>query len=168
MSAGHIRQRSPGSWELRYRVAGAVRTATVRGRKSDAQARLRELQVAVDRGEHVAPSKITVGQLASQRIAAWHTAGRISGRTREGYETSAKLLSPIGDIPVQRLGSADVERWHLELRHLSSSAKRAAHGVLQRAMADAVRHRICARNAASRSRPAASRQEGGGSHAHGR
>jgi integrase len=110
---------------------------------------LRAALTAVDRGEHVEPSRITVGELVRKRIEAWHASGRISGRTRETYETSAKLLAPIGNILVQKLGSADVELLHLGWRHLSTWSKRAGHGVLQRALGDAVRHRICVRNAAA-------------------
>jgi integrase len=146
--SGHLRQRSPNSWELRYRVNGTVRTTTVKGSKTQAKARLRELLVAADRGEHVAPSNITVSQLVAERIAAWHAGGRISASTREAYLTGATRMAPIGDIPVQRLGSADVERWHLGMGRLSGSAKRSTHGLLARALGDAVRHRICTRNAA--------------------
>jgi hypothetical protein len=38
---GHIRQRSRGSFELRYRVGGKTHTATFRGTKTDAQKELR-------------------------------------------------------------------------------------------------------------------------------
>jgi integrase len=105
--------------------------------------------VAADRGQHIEPSRLAVAQLVAERIAAWHAAGRISASTRELYLAGAKLLAPIGDVSVQRLGSADIERLHLGWHHLSTSARRAAHGVLQRALADAVRHRICTHNAAS-------------------
>jgi integrase len=154
MSAGHIRPRGADTWELRYeapRVAGRRRTVTTtfHGTRKAAAAKLRALMVKVDRGEHVEPTRLTVVSHVAERIETWNEAGRISGRTRESYEVAAKLLAPIGGIPVQRLGTADVERWHLEMRHLSASAKRAAHGVLQRALADAVRHKLCTRNAAA-------------------
>ena len=50
MSTGHIRQRSPGAWEIRYRVADKTRTETVRGGKREAQRRLRELLTLADQG----------------------------------------------------------------------------------------------------------------------
>ena len=44
MTAGHIRQRSPGSWELRYTIGTdpatgkrKTATATVRGSRKDAE-----------------------------------------------------------------------------------------------------------------------------------
>jgi integrase len=153
VSTGTIRTRG-ASFEIKFdlpRAPGAprqTRFVTFHGTKRAARARLRELQATVDRGEYVERSGLTAAQLVAERIAAWHAGGRISGRTAELYEVAAKRLSPIGEIPVQRLGSADVERWHLSLKHLSTSAKRAAHGILQRALADAVRHRLVNRNAA--------------------
>jgi integrase len=149
MSAGHVRQRSPGSWEVRWRADGKVCTRTIKGGKKAAQRALREALSAVDKGEHVEPSRLTVAAHVAERIAAWHAAGRITGRSREAYETSAKLLEPIGAIAVQRLGTADVERLHLGWRHLGASARRSAHGLLKRALAEAVRHKLCARNPAA-------------------
>lgn len=76
---GHIRQRSPGSFELRYRVGGAVRTETIRTTsKKAAAARLRELLVAVDRNEHVTPSRMTLATWMAERISMW----QLSPRTR--------------------------------------------------------------------------------------
>ena len=53
---GHIRQRSAGSWELRYPLPTDRRHPhrDARGSKKAAQAKLRELMAAVDHGEHVA------------------------------------------------------------------------------------------------------------------
>ena len=57
---GHIRERSPGAFELRYSLGidpatGRRRTATatVRGSRKDAERELRRLLQAVDTGEHV-------------------------------------------------------------------------------------------------------------------
>lgn len=53
---GTIKQRSPGSWEIQVfvgRDANGKRIrkgATVRGKKSDAQRRLREILADLDRG----------------------------------------------------------------------------------------------------------------------
>ena len=69
-----------------------------------------ELLVAADKGEAIAPSKITVGQHVAARIEPWRAAGRISGRTRENYKFAAERLEPLGDIPVQQLDHADIER----------------------------------------------------------
>jgi integrase len=66
---GHIRERSPGSYELRYTLgtdaASGKRktaTATVRGTRKDAERELRRLLSAVDSGE-------TIGGPAKSRSA---------------------------------------------------------------------------------------------------
>jgi integrase len=155
MSTGSIRTRGLNRHEIKYdlpRARGEPRRTkfvTFHGSKKAARAHLRELQATADRGEYVERSGLTVARLIEERVAAWHAAGRISARTAEFYEAAARRLAPIGAVAVQRLGSADVERLHLGWRHLSTSARRAAHGILERALADAVRHRVCTRNAAA-------------------
>ena len=66
---GHIRERSPGSFELRYSLGTdpakgkrRIATATVRGTKKEAERELRRLLRTVDTGEHVDPTRITVRQ----------------------------------------------------------------------------------------------------------
>ena len=50
MSGGHIRQRSPGSWEIRYKSARRTFTKTIHGSKAAAQRALREIIVDHDKG----------------------------------------------------------------------------------------------------------------------
>lgn len=76
MSSGHIRQRGPGVWQLKYdthrdAITGrrVTRYRTVKGTKAAAQRVLRELLAAVDRGTHVDPSKVTVGSWLQQWLA---------------------------------------------------------------------------------------------------
>jgi hypothetical protein len=64
---GHIRERSSGSWELRYSLgtdpATGKRqtvTTTVRGDRRVAEKELRRLLRSVDTGEHVDPSRLSV------------------------------------------------------------------------------------------------------------
>ncbi len=65
---GTIRQRNPGSWEIQAflgRDANGKRirkTETVRGKKSDAQRRLREILSEVDRGAIPANTRYRVGE----------------------------------------------------------------------------------------------------------
>jgi hypothetical protein len=69
-----------------------------------------------DRGEHVAPSK--VHGRAAREGANRHLARQRQDRARaaEGYTNLLpQLVADLGDIPLQRLGSAGVERWHGEL-----------------------------------------------------
>jgi hypothetical protein len=74
---GHIRQRSPGSWELRYSpgtdaATGKRRilTATVRGDRKAAERELRRLLRTLDDGSHVDPTRITLRAWFVQWLAA--------------------------------------------------------------------------------------------------
>jgi integrase len=150
-SGGHIRQRSPGSWELRWRANGKVVTRTVRGTKAEAKAALRAAMGAVDRGEHVNPSKITVTEHVQVRIDHWHATGRIGARCVEIYEALlVRITAGPGSIALQKLTTLDIERWHGRLfeQKLSIRTVRAAHALLARALADGVRHHLVARNVA--------------------
>jgi integrase len=149
--SGHIRSRSAGSFELRYRVDGKVKTETFRGSKKAAQARLRALMTAADRGEHVDPSKLTVAEHVRARIEQWQASGQIRARAAENYtDLLVWIAAGLGTIPVQRLTTLDVERWHRELieRGLAPRTVRIAHALLARALADAVKHRLVVRNVA--------------------
>jgi hypothetical protein len=62
--SGHIRERSPGSWEVRYSrgtdpATGKrlVVTSAVRGPRKEAEKELRRLLRTLDTGEHVDPTR---------------------------------------------------------------------------------------------------------------
>jgi hypothetical protein len=87
---GHIRERSPGSWEIRYDVGtdpatGKRRTATatVRGDRKAAETELRRLLRTRDTGEHVDPTRLTVGQWLSQWLKAVRE--EVSPKSHERY-----------------------------------------------------------------------------------
>ena len=115
MSAGHIRARGPGAWELKYDLGRdpitgkrQVRYKTVRGTKRDAQRELRELLGAVDKGRHVDPGKLTVGAWLGQWLEeARHN---VSPKTHERYaEIVHKHLVPaLGAIPLAKLAPVHI------------------------------------------------------------
>ena len=64
---GHIRERSEGAFEIRYSLGTNLATgkrrlvtATVHGTRKEAEKELRRLLRALDTGEHVDPTRITV------------------------------------------------------------------------------------------------------------
>src|SRR4051794_13356917 len=97
---GHIRERSPGSYELRYSLGTdsatgkrKLATATVRGSRKDAEKELRRLLRSLDTGEHVDPTRITLREW----LAAWLAAVReeIAPKTHERYsELVNHFLAP--------------------------------------------------------------------------
>lgn len=73
---GHIRERSSGSFELRYALGAdpatgkrKVATTTVRGSRKDAEKELRRLLRSLDTGEHVDPTRMTVREWLSTWLA---------------------------------------------------------------------------------------------------
>jgi integrase len=159
---GHIRQRTPGSWELRYGLPrgpdGKRRTATLtfRGSKKEAAAKLRELMGAVDKGLHVDKRKLNVEDHVRARIDHWRSMGRIGGRCAEHYYTLLVLIRPeLGSIEIQQLTTMDVERWHAKMRQrgLAARTMRAAHALLARALSEALRHNLVVRNVAREQGP---------------
>ena len=87
-ATGHIRQRSPGSWELRYGLGTdpatgkrRIVTTTVKGTRRVAERELRRLLHAVDNGEHVDPTRITVREWLTHWLAAART--EVSPKTHE-------------------------------------------------------------------------------------
>jgi hypothetical protein len=69
---GHIERRDDGAFRLRYRINGKRQSKTLpRGTtKAEAGKELRKVLGSVETGEHVDPTRITVGQWIDQWIAA--------------------------------------------------------------------------------------------------
>src|SRR5947207_5535549 len=97
--SGHIRERSPGSFELRYNLGTdpatgkrKLATATVRGSRKDAEKELRRLLRSLDTGEHVDPNRITVREW----LATWLGAVRseVAPKTHERYCDVVKHFRP--------------------------------------------------------------------------
>jgi integrase len=158
VSGGHIRQRSPGSWEIRFRANGRVITTTVRGTKADAQKELRSRLHAVDQGEHVDPSKMTLAQW----LVRWLEIVRveIEPQTFERYSTivDSHFVPALGGALLKKLTGADIQqayaKWATSGRAdgheggLAASTRRTLHAVLHAALDRAVELKILGRNPA--------------------
>jgi integrase len=110
MTAGHIRQRSLGSWELRYRVRGKAATATVRGSRKDAERELRKRLVAIDKGDQADPTKMTAGEWFDRWLSI--TKPEISPTTYDHYRrfVDGYLKPRLGRIGLAKLSRADVQQ----------------------------------------------------------
>jgi integrase len=169
--SGHIRRRGKQSWEVKFddgrdpatgkRIIGY---ASVKGARKDAERRLIELLKARDDGAYVEPSKLTVAEHVRARVAQWEVAGDISPKTAERYrELVANQIVPhLGAKLLQRLKPADLEAWHstLKIKGRKSgeggvSAKTIAHAnqVLKKALGDALKNDLIARNVAVSQQP---------------
>jgi hypothetical protein len=166
---GHIRQRSPRSFELRYSFGAdpatgkrKVATSTIRGTRKDAEKELRRLLHAVDTGQHVDPSRVRVTEFVRARIAQWEIAGKkpISAKTAERYREllENQIVPHIGAKSLQKLRPVDIESWQTTLRAsgrkdgkggISARTIGHAHRVLSKALRDAVRHGLVVENVAA-------------------
>jgi integrase len=173
MSAGHIRPRGKGSWELKFDAGRdpatgrrMTRYKTVRGTKKDAQRELRYLLGTIDDGSNVEASKITVAEHVRARVEQWAAAydptakKGISPKTAERYRelVENQLVPHIGQKLAQKLTPADIEQWHATLSvsgrkggkgGVSARTIGHAHRILVHALRDGQKHGLLPRNVAS-------------------
>ena len=161
--SGHIRQRSPGSFELRYSLGTdpatgkrKIATATVRGTRKDAEKELRRLLRSLDTGEHVDPNRITVREW----LETWLGAARseVAPKTHERYgEIVNHFLAPaLGNLQLAKLAPVHIQeaynRWAASGRRdgkpggLSPQTRRHIHRILSTALTRAVEQQVLARN----------------------
>ena len=114
--AGHIRQRSPGSFELRYSLGTdpatgkrKIATATVRGTRKDAEKELRRLLRSLDTGEHVDPNRITVREWLETWLGAVRS--EVAPKTHERYGEIVNhfLASALGNLQLAKLAPAHIQ-----------------------------------------------------------
>ena len=158
-SAGHIRQRTPGSWELRYSLGrdpatSERRTITtkVKGSRKDAEKELRRLLPTVDVGDHVAPDRVTLMAWAEH----WFAIGCPGQRRRKVGQLSQEryaqllrmyVLPVLGGLKLQRLTSTDIESLYAGLeKRLAARTLHFVHCTLGACLGAAVRSRKLARS----------------------
>src|SRR5215470_4401480 len=157
---GSIQSRSPGSFRLRYDlgrdpVTGKRRiaTTTVSGARKDAERELTRLLRTADTGEHVDPSRMTVGQW----LDLWLDTIRaeVSPKTHESYAeiVSCYLAPAFGSARLDKLAPSQIQKaynsWtRQDGKPLSPRTRRYIHVILKSALARAVEQQSLARNPA--------------------
>jgi integrase len=162
---GHIRERSPGSFELRYSLGTdpatgrrKIATATVRGTAKDAAKELRRLLSAVDNGDHVNPTRMTVREW----LATWLAAIReeVSPKSHERYEEIVRnFLGPaLGNLRLAKLAPVHIQEAYNALATsgrrdgkeggLAPRTRRHIHRILKSALSRAVKQQLLGRNPA--------------------
>jgi integrase len=163
---GHIRVRSPGTFEIRYTLGTdpatgkrKIATATVRGMRKEAEKELRRLLHTLDTGEHVEPNRITV----QAWLSTWLDTVRaeVSPKTVERYGDIVRgfLIPAIGNLMLNKLTAAHIQaaynRWAETGRRdgkeggLSPRTRRHIHRILKSALSRAVKQQLVARNPAA-------------------
>jgi len=169
--SGHIRRSGKHSWELKFDIGRDESSGkritqfhSFKGTKKEAKLKLAELVASVGQGSYVTRSHLTVGEHVAARIGKWEALGKISPKTIERYrELLANQIIPhIGQKPLQKLKSADIEAWHAILKTvgrkdgqggLSTLTIRHAHRLLSKALKEGMRHDLVARNVATAEQP---------------
>src|SRR5690349_7674601 len=107
---GHIRQRAPRSFEIRYSLGvdpatgkRKIATATVHGIRKDAEKELRRLLRAVDTGEHVDPYRITVREWLATRLDAVRQEVAPKSSERYGEIVNNFLIPALGNLQLAKL-----------------------------------------------------------------
>jgi integrase len=142
---GHIRERSPGSFELRYHDHGKVRTATFHGSKREAERELRRLLSLVDTNQHPNdPDKLSLAQWLDRWLA--QVKGEVAPRTHLRYGQLMRLhvMPRIGSLPLARLTVADIQGLYSGLAgtDLAPQTRKHVALVLTNALNRAVEQRI--------------------------
>jgi integrase len=144
---GTITSRSPGSHRIRISprdrdpITGKRRfiTKTIRGTLTEAKRELTRLLGEVDRGEHVDPSRMTVGEWLETWLAA--TKAEVSAKTHERYAEIVRcyLKPALGRRLLQKLSAADILKAYGDFdRNPSPRTRRHIHRILKSALARAV------------------------------
>jgi integrase len=158
-----MRQRSPGSWELKVEIGRApdgsrrTETRTHKGSKRSAKLALATLVAEIGKGAHADKSSLTLAQHVAERIDTWRALGKITRLTAEGYQRllRCQMTPTIGAIALQSLEPADIERWHGALLTsgrsdglggLSSRTITHAHRLLTKSLREAGRDKLIVSN----------------------
>jgi integrase len=163
MTTGHVRQRSPGSWEIRYTLGTdsttgkrRIATTTDRGGKRDAEKELRRLLRTVDTGEHVDPTRTTVGQWLSTWLDTIQQEVAPRSHIRYAVIVERHLVPALGNLPITKLAPAHIQDFYNFLATdgrrdgkpgpLAPQSRRQIHRVLSTALRRAIEDQVIARN----------------------
>ncbi len=161
---GHIQRRGKKSWRLKFDngrdpVTGRRRIVykTVHGGKREAQAELIKELRALQTGDHVEPSRLTVADYL-RRWLDGHSAQVAAKSAERDREIVEKHLIPgLGTVPLQKLTALHIQDHYAKSLAsgrrqgkggLSSNTVLRHHRVLFQALRQAVRWQLVARNVA--------------------
>jgi integrase len=143
------------SWRLKVELS---RAGGVRKRqfitlgaisKREAEAKAAKILTDIARGDYVDASAQTVAMFVDRWLQAWadeNTSAKTSERYRELLATACRQ---IGDVPLQRLSAADLQRCYSSLTTLAPRTRLHVHRALSRMLKHAVQWGLISRNPAS-------------------
>ena len=155
---GSIRQRSPGSWELTVDMGRDARGkrlrkfVTIRGSKSGAQRRLREMLSTLDRGIPLVTERVTVAEWMERwlgEIVAVHR--RQTTLERYSGIVNRHIIPVIGHLRLDRLTPLHIRQMESDLtaREMAPAGVQLVHTALSGALKYAMQMEVIFRNPAS-------------------
>ena len=153
---GTITRRGKQSWRIKYDIGRDSKTGerriaygTVRGKRADAEKELRRRLTALDKGMHVDPSAMTIGEYLDEWLQDIAPES-VAPKALERYDSIIRnqIKPHLGEIQIQKIRPADVSAWMKKLgkTKLSVRSIRHAHGVLRSALNHAAAVELVERN----------------------
>jgi integrase len=146
---GSIKQRADGLWEARVSLEGGKRRSFYGKTRREAQDKLRGALRDIDAGLNLSADRQTVAQYLDKWLSA-SAKPSVKIRTYEGYESIVRVrVAPrIGRKQLAKLTPLDLQSLYSELADAGLSARSIGHThrVLHRALDQAVKWNILARN----------------------
>ena len=159
---GSIRQRSKGSWQLRYEgppdSLGRRKqdSETMRGTRKEAERVLRERLTQAENGGFVVKSKETVAEF----LARWldiYAATNTEVRTQMGYKAHIRryIVPEIGRVKLQALKPQHIQAIYVSMlsRGLSARTVHHVHTLLKQTLSHAMKWGLLIRNPADATDP---------------
>ncbi len=151
---GYIRRKGERSWQITLDTGtgpdGKRRRyfEAIHGRKSDAQKRLNELLVNLEKGIHTPPGRLTVGEHLHNWLEGY-VKTNCSQRTLDGYQSiiEVHLIPALGHIQLKHLHPQAIQSYYGKAcERLSSRTVHHQHRVLSQSLKYAVRQGYLGRN----------------------
>ncbi len=164
---GSIREKTKGSWQIQVYTGigpdGKYRRhfETIHGRKSDAQKRLNELLVSLEKGIYTPPGRLTVAEHLQNWLCGY-VKTNCSQRTLDGYQSiiETHLIPALGQVQLKHLHPQAIQSYYGKAcEKLSPRTVHHHHRVLSQSLKYAVRQGYLGRNPAEMVDPPSPRKK---------
>jgi integrase len=155
---GHLMRRGERSWRLKYDLPTTTgkrretRYVTLHGTKKEAQEEAARILASVTNGQHVDPSRESLGQFAERWLRDW-AAPNVSNKTFTRYEQLLRkhICARVGSVPIQRLRAVDLQGIYAAMAAdgMADRTRLHTHRVLHRMLRHATLWGVVQRNIAS-------------------
>lgn len=159
---GSIRQRTKGSWQIRYDGPPGENgrltklSETVRGSRRGAERVLRERLGLVESGAYVSKTQQTVAEFMRNWLTTY-VATNTKPSTQRGYEGNTRryIIPAFGSVHLQNLQPQHIQKLYSSMleRGLSAQTTLLTHTVLREALSHAVKWDLLVRNPADAATP---------------